>query len=319
MLTVLSGGTGTPKLLQGLALLVGQENLSIIVNTGEDLEISGLYVSPDIDTVMYTLAGVVNEETWYGIRGDTFEEHERIKREGKPELLRIGDRDRAVKQHRTMLLKRGTPLSAVTRELCRDFNVLANVMPMSDDRVTTRVYTEAGPMTFHEFWVARRAQDRVKSVLFEGAESARAAPGVLEAIEKSEAIIIGPSNPVTSIGPIVAIREIRSALEKVRVKVIAVSPIVGGSPVSGPAGALMQGLGYEVSPVGVAQYYRDFVSGLVIDNRDEKLAPKIEELGLEVFLTDLLLPDLPSRVKLARSVLAFAGVKTNGPTLRKSG
>ncbi|MGQ9787695.1 MAG: 2-phospho-L-lactate transferase [Candidatus Hadarchaeaceae archaeon] len=306
---MLSGGTGTPKLLQGLSILVGQENLSIIVNTGEDLEISGLCVSPDIDTVMYTLAGVVNEETWYGIRGDTFKEHERIKREGKPELLRIGDKDRIVKQIRTMLLKRGNPLSAATRELCREFNVRAKVLPMSDDRVTTRIYTEAGTMNFHEYWVARRAQDLVKSVRFEGAESARAAPGVVEAIEKSETVIIGPSNPVTSIGPIVAIREIRSALEKLREKVIAVSPIVGSSPISGPAGALMRGLNYEVSPVGVAQYYHDFISGLVIDKSDEKLAKKIKEIDLEVFFTDLLMPDLSSRVKLARSVLAFAGDK----------
>lgn len=305
----MSGGTGTPKLLQGLVHLVGQENLSIIVNTGEDLEISGLYVSPDIDTVMYTLAGVVNEETWYGLREDTFEEHEKLKQEGKSELLRIGDLDRKVKQLRTILLKTGEPLSAVTRELCRRFDVLANVMPMSDDRVTTRIHTEVGTMTFHEFWVARRAQDRVKSVLFDGAELARAAPGVLEAIEDGEAIIIGPSNPVTSIGPIVAIREIRSALKKLREKVIAVSPIIGGSPVSGPAGALMRGLGYEISPLGVAQYYCDFISGLVIDRRDETLRPKIEDLGIAVFSTDLLMPDLPSRVKLARSVLTFAGIK----------
>ncbi|MEM2890267.1 MAG: 2-phospho-L-lactate transferase [Candidatus Hadarchaeum sp.] len=308
---MLSGGTGTPKLLQGLASLVGQENLSIIVNTGEDLEISGLYVSPDIDTVMYTLAGVVNEETWYGLRGDTFEEHERLEREGKPELLRIGDRDRKIKQLRTVLLKMGEPLSAVTRELCRCFNVLAKVMPMSDDRVTTRIYTEGGTMTFHEFWVARRARDRVKSVLFEGAELARAAPGVLEAIENGEVIIIGPSNPVTSIGPILAISEIRSALKKLREKVIAVSPIVSGSPVSGPAGALMSGLGYEVSPLGVAQYYHDLISGLVIDKRDETLRSKIEALGVAVFSTDLLMPDLPSRIKLARSVLKSAGIKAN--------
>ncbi|MGC8816813.1 MAG: 2-phospho-L-lactate transferase [Candidatus Hadarchaeum sp.] len=309
MLTVLSGGTGTPKLLQGLVHLVKQEELSIIVNTGEDLEISGLYVSPDIDTVMYTLAGIVNEETWYGIRGDTFEEHERLRREGRPELLRIGDRDREVKKRRTLLLQRGHPLSAVTRELCKNFHVLANVLPMSDDRVTTHIDTEAGVLTFHEFWVARRARDRVRSVTFDGAESARAAPGVLEAIENSEAVIIGPSNPVTSIGPIVAIKEIRSALEKARKKIIAVSPIVGSSPVSGPAGVLMSGMGYEVSPLGVARYYRDFTGKLVIDKRDEGLAPKIEELGLKTFSTDLMMPDLPSRIKLARSVLAFAGLK----------
>ena len=268
---------------------------------------SGLYISPDIDTVIYTLAGLVNEETWYGIRGDTFEGHERLKREGKPELLRIGDLDREVKKRRTDLLKEGRSLSDITEELCRSFHVLANIMPMTDDRVRTRVHTEAGPMSFHEFWVARRARDRVKSVTFEGVEFAKPAPGVLDAIRKSEAIIIGPSNPVTSIGPIVAIKDIRSALEKAREKVIAVSPIVGGSPVSGPAGVLMEGLGYEVSPLGVAQIYRNFINTLVIDKGDERLAPEIKKIGVKTFSTDLFMPDITSRVKLASTVLALTG------------
>lgn len=309
MLAVLSGGTGTPKLLQGLASLVGQIRLSIIVNTGEDVEISGLHISPDIDTVMYTLAGIVNEETWYGIHGDTFQGHERLKREGKPEMLRIGDLDREVKKRRTDLLKQGDKLSNITEELCRSFHVFSNIMPMSDDRIRTRVYTEAEPISFHEFWVARRARDRVKSVTFEGVESASPAPGVLDAILKSETVIIGPSNPVTSIGPIVAIEEIRSALRRVRERVIAVSPIIGDGPVSGPAGVLMEGLGYEVSPLGVAQIYKDFIGTLIIDKRDNALVPKLEEIGVKTFSTDLLMPDIASRVKLARTVLALAGIK----------
>ena len=288
--------------------LIGQEKLSVIVNTGEDLEVSGLHVSPDLDTVMYTLAGIVNDEVWHGIRGDTFEVHERLKREGKPELLRIGDRDRETNRRRTDLLKSGKALSEITRELCRSFGVVANVMPMSDDRVRTRICTEAGFISFHEFWVARRARDRVKSVKFEGAEFASPAPGVLEAIDDSEAIIIGPSNPVTSIGPILAVKEIGSTLKREREKVIAVSPIVCGAPVSGPAGVLMEGLGYEVSPIGVARMYKEFANMLVIDEKDDGLATEIDKLGVKVFSTNLLMPDLASRVKLARTILSLAGI-----------
>jgi len=305
MLAVLSGGTGTPKLIQGFMRLMGQEELSIVVNTAEDIEISGLYVSPDLDTMLYTLAGVVNEETWYGIRGDTFERHEELKRQGKPELLRIGDRDREVKRRRTELLWQGKTLSEATRELCESFGVKAKVMPMSDDRVCTRVHTEAGVMSFHEFWVARRARDRVTGVTFEGIESAKPATGVLEALEGSEAIIIGPSNPVTSIGPIIAVKKIREALERQWEKVIAVGPIIGDAPVSGPAGALMSGLGYEVSPLGVARIYNGVASTLMIDRSDAKLAGQIERLGMKVATADLLMPDIRARTKLAKAVLDY--------------
>lgn len=303
MLVVLSGGTGTPKLLQGLARLVPQDRISVVVNTAEDLEISDLYVSPDLDTVLYTLAGIVNEETWYGIQDDTFERHQELSRQGRPELLRIGDRDREVKRYRTDLLKQGWTLSEATLELCRRFGVNARIMPMSDDRVRTCVHTEAGPMSFHEFWVFRRARDRVTGVQLEGIESARAAPGVLDAIRESDAIIIGPSNPVTSIGPIVAVREIRESLVQNREKTLAVSPIVGGAPVSGPAGALMKGVGQEVSALGVARMYQDFVGTLVIDRRDAELAADIEELGMKVALEDIMMQDLSKRIRVAKRVL----------------
>jgi LPPG:FO 2-phospho-L-lactate transferase len=253
--------------------------------------------------VIYTLAGIVNEETWYGISGDTFERHEELARQGKPELLRIGDKDREVKRYRTDLLKQGKTLSEATRQLCARFGVGVRVMPMSDDRVRTRVETEAGPLSFHEFWVARRARDRVKDVKFDGVELARAAPGVLDAIRESDAVIIGPSNPVTSIGPIVAIEEIREALVREREKILAVSPIVGKAPVSGPAGALMTGLGYEVSPLGVANIYRDFVRTLVVDRRDAELAEEIEKLNMRVVLEDIVVPDLSARIRLAKRVL----------------
>ena len=309
-MAVLSGGTGTPKLLQGIVEFIDQSEISVIVNTAEDVEISGLYVSPDIDTLMYTFAGVVNEDTWYGVRGDTFEGHEELKRQGRPELLRIGDRDRRTKQRRTELLAQGKSLSEVTATLCKQFGVAAKILPMSDDRVQTRIYTEDGPLSFHEYWVARRAKDRVRAVAFEGVESARPAPGVLEALEDSEAIIIGPSNPVTSIGPILAVEEIREVLAGEKEKALAVSPVVGGAPVSGPAGSLMKGLGREVSPVGLAEIYNGLIGTLVIDRKDSSLAPRIEEMGIKVVAQDLLMPDIAARVRLAKRILTMVGIQT---------
>lgn len=309
MLTILSGGTGTPKLLQGITHLLKRERLSVIVNTAEDVEVSGLHVSPDLDTVMYTLAGIVNDEAWYGVRRDTFACHDLLERFGEPELLRIGDRDRAVKLYRTLQLRRGKPLSEVTEELCAKLGVRARVLPMSDDQVQTRVRTEAGTMSFHEYWVRRRAADKVKGVSFEGAENAKPAPGVLNAIHNARAIVIGPSNPVTSIGPILAIEEIKIALLRNRERVIVVSPMVGKAAVSGPAGELLRGLSYKVSPFGVARFYREFASALLIDRSDRELAEKIEEFGIRAVPADLFMPDLPSRVKLARKVLELAGIR----------
>jgi len=309
MLTVLSGGTGTPKLLQGLARLVGKGKLSVIVNTAEDVEVSGLNVTPDLDTVMYTLAGVVNEETWYGIRGDTFACHDMLGRLGEPELLRIGDRDRAVKLRRTLELKQEKPLSEVTQELCEQLGVRARVLPMSDDRIQTRVDTEAGTLSFHEFWVRRRAADKVRDVSFEGAEEAKPAPGVLEAIKTAKAIIIGPSNPVTSIGPILAIEDIREEIIRNRERVVAVSPILGNSAVSGPAGELMRGLGYRVSPLGVAKIYRGIIGTLVLDWSDRGRARAVEEFGINTAFADLLMPNVASRVRLAREVLGIARIR----------
>lgn len=285
--------------------LLKPEELSVVVNTGEDVEISGLHISPDLDTVVYTLAGIINEETWYGIRGDTFFCHEMLKRLGHVELLRVGDQDRATKLYRTLMLRQGRTLSSITREICQKLGVQVNVMPMSDDRVQTLISTEAGVMQFHEFWVARGAKDKVLGVSFKGAERARPAPGVLEILERAERIIIGPSNPVTSIGPMLAIKKVREVLKKNPEKVLAVSPIIGNSPVSGPAGVLMSGLGYEVSPVGVARMYRGIVGVLVLDHSDSKFAPAIKELGIRPAFANTLMRDHIARTKLAREILAI--------------
>jgi LPPG:FO 2-phospho-L-lactate transferase len=305
MLAVLSGGTGTPKLLQGLARLVGQEELTVIVNTADDLEQSGIYVAPDLDVVTYTLAGLIDEEKWYGIRGDTYACHEMLARLGHRELLRMGDCDRAVSLWRTFMLRRGMRLSGATSEICRSLGVRARVLPMTDDRVETIVLTEAGEMSFQEFWVARRARVRVYGVRFKGIGRAAPAPGVVEAIEGSEAVIIGPSNPVTSIGPILRVREIGRSLAKLRRRVLAISPIIGKAPVSGPAGVLMRGIGYEVSPPGVARIYRRYAGALLVDTGDEGLVLEIERMGIRAFTAPLLMPNLRSKVRLARHVLGF--------------
>jgi len=303
MLAILSGGTGTPKLLQGFSRLLKSEDLSVIVNTGEDLTVSGLHVSPDIDTVMYTLAGIVDEDKWYGIRGDTFFCHEMLKRLGQTELLRIGDRDRAIILYRTLMLNQGKNLSEATREMCDKLGVHTNVLPMTNDAVQTLIHTEAGQLTFHEFLIAREASDKVLGVSFKGAENARPAPGVIEALRTAKLILIGPSNPVTSIGPILAVKEIREYLSQNRDKVLAVSPIIGRKAVSGPAGALMQGVGQEVTPRGVAQIYRDVAGSILVDQNDNQFAQSIVELDMRVLFADLLMLDHAARVKLARTIL----------------
>jgi len=308
MITVLSGGTGTPKLLQGLARVVGQEKITVIVNTAEDTEISGLYVSPDVDTVVYTLAGIVNEETWYGVAGDSFRCHEMMGRLGRKELLRIGDLDRGIKLYRTIRMREGASLSEITEEICRSLGVRARVLPMTNDRVRTVVHTVEGDMSFHEFWVARRAKVDVRGVSFENIKRARPAEGVIESIRKSDRVIIGPSNPITSILPILSVGEVGQELERVRERVMAVSPIVGGAPLSGPAGVLMKTMGYEVSPVGVARIYGRFACTLFIDERDAALVGEVSRMGMKAEVADLMMPDLSARERLARRVLSVIPV-----------
>lgn len=310
MLLVLSGGTGTPKLIQGLIQLLPPEELSVVVNTAEDVEVSGLYVSPDLDTVTYTLAGIIDDRHWYGIHGDTFVCHEMLRSLGHSELLRLGDKDRAIQLYRTLRLQKRVPLSRVTTEICRHLGVRSKIMPMTDDRVVTRIHTKARELSFHEFWVVRRAADEVKGVSFEGVDGAKPAPGVVESIKDADGILIGPSNPVTSIGPILAIKGIHETLSQNCEKVLAISPIIGDKAVSGPAGVLMRGIGYNVSPVSVAQLYRDVASKFMLHRNDDRLASSIEAMGLEVIVSDLLMPDHTSRVRLARRVIEILGVKT---------
>jgi LPPG:FO 2-phospho-L-lactate transferase len=308
VLVVLSGGTGGAKLIEGLSREVPAADLFIVGNTGDDFLFHGLHVSPDLDTIAYTLAGIADPEKGWGIAGDTFVVLERLARYGAEDWFRIGDRDFATHIRRTELLGRGLTLSQVTAELARALGVEAAIVPMSDQRVETRLCTPAGELGFQEYFVKRRWQDEVESIVFAGAERSAPAPGVLAAIARAEAIVIGPSNPLTSIGPILAVPGIRTALREAASPVIAVSPIAGGAALSGPAHRLLESAGLEPSPLGVARAYADFVDTLLIDRQDASLEGPIAALGVEPHATDIRMPDLAAKRRLARLVLEVAGL-----------
>lgn len=248
---ILSGGTGTPKLLRGLKELIPPQDLSVVVNTAEDLWISGNYISPDIDSVLYTLADMIDEKRWWGIKGDKTLTHDFLLMMGVDEKLSIGDKDRSVHIFRTNLLRRGVKLSLTIEALAEALGVMQRVVPMTDDIVSTVINTSEGMMHFQDFWVSLRGKPDVESVIFTGLEKALPCPGFLDLLEREDIIIIGPSNPVTSIGPILALPGVRDRLK--RKKVVAISPFVGNRPVSGPAAKLMEACGVPVSDEGVAQ------------------------------------------------------------------
>lgn len=308
MFVAMAGGVGAARFLQGLLEVVSPEDLTVIVNTGDDFEIYGLYVSPDLDIITYTLAGLVDEGKGWGIKGDTFGFLDMLSRYGYETWFRIGDRDLATHLHRTMLLRRGLRLSQVTADICHRLGVQVRILPMSDDPVRTMIRTEAGIMHFQEYLVKRGAKDAVLGVDFLGAKEAKPSPGVLEAIEEAYGIIVCPSNPIVSIGAILSIYGIRQALRRTRAPVVAISPIIMGAPVKGPADKLMRGLGFEVSAFSVASLYSDFLDTFIIDFRDSMLAKRIEgELGIKVIVTDTLMTSLEAKKRLAEATLHSLG------------
>jgi LPPG:FO 2-phospho-L-lactate transferase len=261
MLTFLSGGTGTPKLLRGFH---DSEDMTVIVNTAEDIWVSNNKVTPDIDSVLYTLAGLIDEDRWWGIKGDTFGTHEALKAMGHFEELMVGDRDRATHIARTELMRDGHTLTEATMELCDVFKIQARVLPMSEEDVTTVVSTPQGDMHFQDFWITFRGEPEVTGVHFLG--PLMPSEQVMDALNTSENIVIGPSNPITSIGPILALEGVKDALQ---IKfVLAVSPFIGDRPVSGPAAKLMKARGFEPSTRGVAECYKDIADVLIVDERD---------------------------------------------------
>lgn len=305
MITALAGGVGAARFLQGLVRVVPEEEITVIVNTGDDIELHGLHISPDLDIVMYTLAGIVDEEKGWGVRGDTFNCLGMLRRYGHETWFRLGDRDLATHIYRTQLLKSGRSLAEATQRLCQRLGVKVRILPMTDDKFETRIVTDAGTMHFQEYLVMRKAQDNVTGVMFEGVQEARPAAEVADSILNTNAVIICPSNPIVSIGTILSVKNIRRALKETEAKVIAVSPIVGGAPVKGPADKLMRGLGLEVSASAVAELYRDFLDAFVIDQLDQAERERIEKLGLHVVTTNTLMRSIEDKVRLARGVLGL--------------
>jgi LPPG:FO 2-phospho-L-lactate transferase len=305
MIVVLTGGTGGAKFVDGLRQVVPPEELTIIVNTGDDLDWWGLYVSPDIDSITYVLAGMLSKERGWGVKGDTFYCLQAMGQLGQPNWFHVGDHDLAIHLLRTQLLAQKRTLSEATAEISSKLGVQARILPMSDARVETRVLTPIGELSFEEYFVQRWYQDPVHSVRFAGAEEAKPAPGVLEAIKAASLVLLAPSNPVTSIGPILAVPGIREALRATAAPVAAISPIIGGAPVSGPAGTLMAAQGLSVSIAGVAEAYHDFLDVLIADNRDTNAAEALQSSGFRVHCTNTLMRDAKSKAALARAVLSL--------------
>jgi LPPG:FO 2-phospho-L-lactate transferase len=303
LITALAGGVGASKLLTGLTKHVKQEDLTIIVNTGDDIELNGLHVSPDIDTIIYTLAGVVDEAKGWGIQGDTFYFLEALRRFGEETWFAVGDRDLATHVFRTALLKQGMTLSEVTAAISRAFGVGARVLPMTDDYFQTRIVTERGVVHFQEYLVKWQARDVVLGVEFAGVDAAKPAVGVLEAVRDAELVVICPSNPVVSIGTILSVNGVREALRRTKARKVAVSPIIEGVPVRGPAGKLLAGLGLEVSAYSVAKLYADFLDVFVIDVADSGEKGRIEELGVDVKVANTVMRTFEDKVGLAKVVL----------------
>jgi LPPG:FO 2-phospho-L-lactate transferase len=308
MLAALAGGVGAARFLRGLVQVVPPDDITVVVNTGDDDWFHGLLVCPDLDTVTYTLAGVENPDTGWGLAGETFAAIDALERYALPTWFRLGDRDLATHLYRSDRLRAGASLSTIAGEIAAAWDVRSRLLPMSDDPVSTRIEVRAGggsvsELHMQEWFVRERAEPPVVAVRFDGVERAAAAPGVLEALEQADTIIVCPSNPVISIGPILAVPGVRDALRRRRDRVVGVSPIIAGAPVKGPADRLMGPLGMEVSCVGVARAYRDFCSALVIDGGDTARAPEVEALGVHAVVTDTLMRDARVAAALARNTL----------------
>jgi len=308
MIVVLAGGVGAARFLQGLVQVVPQEQITVIVNTGDDRLFYGLHVSPDSDIVMYTLAGLVDEKQGWGISADTYNTMQQLTAYGNDDWFMLGDRDIATHIHRTRQLHEGKTLSEVTADLRTRLGLQLNILPMSDQPIATHIQTPVGLLHFQEYMVKRRCADEVQDVVFVGASEAKPAPGVLNALKQASAILIAPSNPIVSIGSILAVPGIHDVLHEAQGMVVAVSPIVGGAPIKGPADKLMRGMGLDVSAVGVARRYRDFLDVMIIDEQDAHLQEAIEDLGIPTVVTDTIMRDKQVKADLARTALQAAGI-----------
>ncbi|GAB4216513.1 MAG: 2-phospho-L-lactate transferase [Roseiflexaceae bacterium] len=306
MIVTLAGGVGGSRFLEGVVQLVAPEQITAVVNTGDDITLHGLYISPDVDIVTYTLAGIIEETHGWGVRGDTGNVMDMLKTLGAEGWFFLGDRDMATHIRRTELLRAGKTPVEVADLFRRALGVAVRILPMTNDPFATHIQTPGGLIHFQNYLVERRAQDEVLGVEYIGADTAQPAPGLLELLRDAEAILIAPSNPIVSVGTILALPGVRDTIVNGSAPVVAVSPIVGGAPIKGPAAPLLRSAGFEVSALGVAHCYRELVDVLVIDHADAELAEPIRALGLDVIVTDTIMRGPTEKRALAQAALDAA-------------
>jgi LPPG:FO 2-phospho-L-lactate transferase len=309
MFTVLAGGVGASRFLQGLVQVVPPEDVTVISNTGDDVEMFGLYVAPDVDIVTYALAGAVNPATGWGLQGDTLNVVGALRRYGYPDWFNLGDRDLATAIHRTRLFGEGVAYHEICAAIARAWSVEPRILPMSDQRIVTRIFGPDGEIPFQEYMVKLRGEAEVSRIEFAGIEAAQPGPGVIESIRDATVLVIAPSNPFVSVGPILAVPGVRQAIESSRADRIAISPIIAGDVVKGPAARMLRSLGHEVSAVGVARIYAGLIDTFVIDERDRHLASEVEKLGMRCAVTDTMMTSDQRKAELAADVLAAAGLR----------
>jgi LPPG:FO 2-phospho-L-lactate transferase len=307
-IAVLAGGVGAARFLQGLLAVHRPSDITIISNVGDDCEWFGLHVSPDIDIVLYHLAGLADEERGFGLKGDTYNVLERIAVYGYDTWFTLGDRDLATCITRTDLLRRGRTLAEATTEIASALLMPARITPVTNHRLRTKIRTDEALLDFQEYFVKQRTEGHAREVLFDGVAKARPAPGVIEAIIEAETVLLTPSNPLVSIGPILSIPGVREALRETKARVATVSPIVGGRALKGPADRMLRDQGIRADAVGIAGLYKDFLDVLVIDDKDAESQGEIEALGLEVVVTDTIMASMDKKTALARTVIEAARV-----------
>jgi LPPG:FO 2-phospho-L-lactate transferase len=313
MITVLAGGVGAARFLRGLVQVVAPDEVTAVVNVGDDLRVHGLHVSPDLDSIVYHLAGVVHPDQQWGRADESFVVAGELERLGRPTWFTLGDRDLGVHVHRTARLAEGAPLSQVTAEVAHAFGVTVRLLPATDDRVTTRVHTAAGDdLHFQEYWVRDHGDPEVAAVTLTGRDRARPAPGVVEALVDADVVLVAPSNPVVSIGTILAVPGIAEAVRTTPAPVVGVSPIVGDAVVRGMADRLLPAIGVPTTAAGVAHHYADWLDGWVLDDRDAAQADAVAAAGVRPTVTDTMMDDPAVAAALARTCLDLAAELSHG-------
>ena len=301
MITILAGGSGSVKMVRGFASQ--RTDINVVTNVGDNYWLYGMYICPDIDTITYGLADLLDHDKGWGIKKDTFGFLRQMEIFGEETWFRIGDRDTATHLTRTNMLKNGKSLSYITKWMAEKFSIEIKILPVTDNTMETRIITDKGDMHLQEFWVKHRGLDEVKGIEYQGAEKVRPNPDAMNAIHDSNLIVIAPGNPLTSIGPMLAIKGIRKELAKKKTKVVAISPIIGNSAISGPTGKYLEAAGIEVSALGVAKMYADVCSNIIIDTKDHALTKKIESLNINVHESKIKMTTKQSEDALAASII----------------